>query len=108
MARGKRATGGRDEPQVQQEEMTVVVLKFKGGSQSLQKGFETVSQALAMLSPAPSNRNRSVQRQPQQLELLPAQGQVIETDAQNFSEQSEADTPAQETSPILDWRPRRI
>ena len=33
----------------EQEEMTVAMLRFKGGSQSLRKGFETVSQALAAL-----------------------------------------------------------
>jgi hypothetical protein len=36
-------------PEPQQEEMTVVVLKFKGGSHSLQKGFDGVSQAINAL-----------------------------------------------------------
>jgi hypothetical protein len=40
----------------QQEDLTVVVLRFKGGSQSqsLQKGFDDVTQAIAALSPAPN------------------------------------------------------
>jgi hypothetical protein len=33
----------------EQEEMTVVILRFKGAGESLQKGFDTVGQALAML-----------------------------------------------------------
>ncbi len=43
----------------EQEEMTVVILRFKGGGETLRKGFDTVSQALAALgpsTPAPSPR----------------------------------------------------
>jgi|SRR5579875_804730 len=42
----------------EQEEMTVVVLRFRGGSQSLQKGFDTVSQALAALRQSPIHHRR--------------------------------------------------
>jgi hypothetical protein len=45
MARG---SSNRQQPLAdEQEEMTVIVLKFKGGSQSLSRGFEAISQALA-------------------------------------------------------------
>jgi hypothetical protein len=49
MAREKnKAFGGPEE----QEEMTVVIVRFKGGGDTLRKGFDTVSQALAALGPA--------------------------------------------------------
>lgn len=35
----------------EQEEMTVVILKFKGGGETLRKGFSTVTEALATLGP---------------------------------------------------------
>jgi hypothetical protein len=35
----------------EQEEMTVVILRFKGGGETLRKGFSTVSEALATLGP---------------------------------------------------------
>jgi hypothetical protein len=49
MAREKnKGFGGPEE----QEGMTVVILRFKGGGDTLRKGFDTVSQALAALGPA--------------------------------------------------------
>jgi hypothetical protein len=48
MARDKRTARGQDEPQPQ-EEMVVVLLKLKGGSGTLQKGFDVVAQALSAL-----------------------------------------------------------
>jgi hypothetical protein len=39
------------QPNGEQEEMTVVILRFKGGGETLRKGFDTVSQALATLGP---------------------------------------------------------
>jgi hypothetical protein len=38
------------------EEMTVVILRFKGGGETLRKGFATVSDALAALGPPTQNR----------------------------------------------------
>ena len=35
----------------QQEEMTVVIFRFKGGGETLRKGFDTVSQAIRQISP---------------------------------------------------------
>jgi len=84
MARDKRAARGSDEPQPQ-EEMTVVVLKFKGSSHSLHKGFDAVTQALSLLGPGQSNNQIVVQRQPQQ--LPPGEGDAIDTEAQNLGEE---------------------
>jgi hypothetical protein len=44
----------------EQEEMTVVILKFKGGCDTLRKGFDTVSQALAALGPQPPLSGRKL------------------------------------------------
>src|SRR5690348_9741506 len=61
MARDKnKAFPGPEE----QEEMTVVILRFKGGGETLRKGFDTVSQALAALGPpAPVGRRLLAARQ---------------------------------------------
>jgi hypothetical protein len=40
----------------EQEEMTVVILRFKGGGETLRKGFDTVSQALNALVPTSAPR----------------------------------------------------
>jgi hypothetical protein len=49
MAREKRYVPPAYEPV--QEEMTVVVVKFKGGPESMQKGFDAVNNAIAALGP---------------------------------------------------------
>jgi hypothetical protein len=41
------------EEEEQQDEMTVVILRYKGNSQTLQKGFDTVSQALMAIGGQP-------------------------------------------------------
>jgi hypothetical protein len=77
MAREKKPAGGSAEPQ--QEEMTVVVLKFKGGSQSLQKGFDAVTQAIAALGNGAHTAQRTViQRAPAQ--IAAGNGEVIDGD----------------------------
>lgn len=48
MAREKRYVPLVYEPV--QEEMTVVVVKFKGGPESMQKGFDAVNNAIAALA----------------------------------------------------------
>ena len=35
----------------QQQEMTVVIFRFKGGGETLRKGFDTVSQAIRQIGP---------------------------------------------------------
>lgn len=90
---------GPGEPE-RQEEMTVVVLKFKGGSQSLQKGFDAVSQAIAALGPAQSHVNhRTVISRPP-AELPAGNGDVIDADAheQPQIDDGEVDAAAAETS----------
>ncbi len=42
----------------EQEEMTVVILRFKGGGETLRKGFSTVSEALATLGPGIPQRRQ--------------------------------------------------
>lgn len=42
----------------EQEEMTVVILRFKGGGQTLQKGFDAVNQALSALGPTTASHRR--------------------------------------------------
>jgi hypothetical protein len=80
-----------------QEEMTVVVLKFKGGSQSLQKGFDTVSQAIAALGGPPAVAYRIPAARPAQL----TGGEVIDQDDESGVEDVVVvnGTPA-ETSPV--------
>ena len=61
-----------------QEEMTVVILKIKGDSGTLQKGFDALQQAFAALAPSHS-RTRSIG--PHQLPA--ADGQVIENNEEH-------------------------
>jgi hypothetical protein len=80
MARDKKPAHGSTEPQ--QEEMTVVVLKFKGGSHSLQKGFDAVSQAINALGSGQQNNHRAVvQRQPAQ--IATGNGDVIDAEPED-------------------------
>jgi hypothetical protein len=83
MARDKKPAGGTSEPQ--QEEMTVVVLKFKGGSHSLQKGFDAVTQAIAALgAPAANNHRTLIQRGPAQ--IAAGNGDIIDQDPETGAE----------------------
>ena len=84
MAREKKPVRGTDEPR-QQEEMTVVVLKFKGGSQSLQKGFDAVSQAINALGPSGQNNHHIVVQRP------PAQIAAGNSEVSDLEAQSSAD-----------------
>jgi hypothetical protein len=93
MARDKRTARGPDELQGQQEEMTVIVLKLRGDSQTLQRGFDVVSQALSSLG----SRHHSVtQRQPPPLPS--ADGEVIDNETQHSSKEAGDEDAAQETS----------
>lgn len=47
---GKKNT--RVEPEEQEEELTVFVMRFKGTGETMRKGFDTVSQALQAMGPA--------------------------------------------------------
>lgn len=77
MARDRKL--GPEAPQPQ-EEMTVVVLKFRGGSASLQRGFDTVSQAIATLGPAPQNGGHRAPGKRKAAELGSGDNAVIDAD----------------------------
>jgi hypothetical protein len=104
MARETRNKSTPAEDPQAQEEMTVVVLKFKGGSQSLQKGFDAVSQAIAMLGGAQQNNYRVVSTRPAQ--LAATNGEIIDQEGEQDVEEGEVvnGTPA-ETAPLP--RPRK-
>jgi hypothetical protein len=113
MAREKKAARGPDESPPQ-EEMTVVVLKFKGGSESLQKGFDAVSQAIAALGPAPPNNHRAaIQRTPAHI-AAPQNGSVIDADTEDVvegAEEPEETAAVAETAtngkPKKAWEPKK-
>lgn len=76
MSREKRFATPAYEPA--QEEMTVVVVKFKGGSESMQKGFDAVNNAIASLGPAqPAHQRVAVSRTPMQLPPAPSQDDLV-------------------------------
>jgi hypothetical protein len=86
MARQKMPAPGSNEPQPQ-EEMTVVVFKFKGGAESMQKGFDAVNNAIAALGPSHGTHQRTVvQRTPAQI-APPPNGKVIDAAAEEPAEE---------------------
>jgi len=96
MAREKRTVPLAYE--LAQEELTVVVVKFKGGPESMQKGFEAVNNAIASLGPAqPSNQRVALSPTSVQLPAAPSQnGRVLnaeivepEADAQHTSSEAQ-------------------
>jgi hypothetical protein len=106
MARDKKPAFGSVEPQ--QEEMTVVVLKFKGGSHSLQKGFDAVSEAIAALGASSQQNNRrvAIQRQPAQLAL--AQDAVVDADNGDVVEETRSEEMMQEAAALSgNGKPRK-
>ena len=56
----------RPDEDPQQEEMAVVIFRLKGGSPTLQKGFDTISQALSAFAPQPTVRAVTT-RKPQEI-----------------------------------------
>jgi hypothetical protein len=96
MAREKKPVPGSNEPPAE-EEITVFVLKFKGGSQSVQKGFDVVSQAIAALGPAtPANQRVIVHRAPAQIPA-PANGTIIDAEHEDVVEENAAEDAGPET-----------
>jgi hypothetical protein len=96
MTRERKVVRGPDEPQ-QQEEMTVVVLKFKGGSQSLQKGFDAVSQAINALGPGTQNNHRVVVHRPP-AQIAAGNGDVLDVEPEATADngEEEIDDPQQD------------
>ena len=77
-----------------QEEMTVVVVKFKGGPDSMQKGFDAVNNAIAALGPTqPVHQRVAVSPTPAQLPpAIPQNGNL-------FSEIEEPEVKGSDTEP---------
>lgn len=93
----------------QQEEMTVIVVKFKGGPESMQKGFDSVNNAIAALGPAQSNNHRiTVQRAPAHIAPPANSDQVIDTELQDL-ESAEIEESVTETLavPATPPKPRK-
>jgi hypothetical protein len=108
MARNKPPVSGSPEPQ--QEEMTVVVFKFKGGAESMQKGFDAVNSAIAALGPAPGAHHQRtvVQRTPAQIAPPPPNGHVIDAEHEDVVDETEAEEVEQETAaPATNGRPKK-
>lgn len=74
MAREKRSVTPIYESPAQ-EELTVVVVKFKGGPESMQKGFDAVNNAIASLSPTHPVNQQRVSMSRTQNHLPPASSQ---------------------------------
>jgi hypothetical protein len=107
MARDKKPVSGSPEPQ--QEEMTVVVFKFKGGAESMQKGFDAVNSAIAALGPSHTHSPRVVvQRQPAQIAPPPQNGHVVDAVHEDVVDETEADEVEQEPpTPAANGKPKK-
>jgi hypothetical protein len=93
MAREKKPVAAANDAQ-QQEEMTVVVFKFKGGAESMQKGFDAVNNAVAALgSPSHGHPRVIMSRTSAQLPPAPPTGSpnsdVIDAEHEDVVEQPE-------------------
>src|SRR5262245_60165712 len=101
----------------QDEEMSVVVLKFKGSGETLRRGMDTVAQALAALGGAPTqttirhvNGRKASQLSPPAAEAIDANGAATEIDDEHI-EESDDDSEGQErdaTSPKAPAAPRKF
>src|SRR5581483_12465615 len=93
MAQKKPAFLGPDPPQ---EEMTVVVVKFKGGPESMQKGFDAVNNAILALGPAQQTNQRVIVQRTSAAQLPPGTPQSVQVlDAEIEKSDDDADVPAQ-------------
>ena len=108
MARDKKPVSGSPEPQ--QEEMTVVVFKFKGGAESMQKGFDAVNSAIAALGPSQAAHHPrvTVQRPAVQLPPAPQNGHVIDAEHEDVVEDPETMEAEQEApAPATNGKPKK-
>jgi hypothetical protein len=98
MARDKKPVFGSAEPQ--QEEMTVVVFKFKGGAESMQKGFDAVNNAIAALGPSQGGHHQRtiVQRSPSQLAAPAQNADAIDAVHEDVAEETDAEETMQEAA----------
>jgi hypothetical protein len=91
-----------------QEEITFIVVKFKGGSESMQKGFDAVNNAISALGPVDSGNHRVVvQRTPAQIgpAATSQNGHVI--DAEIEEPDAEAQEQEQAAPAAAPPRPRK-
>jgi hypothetical protein len=102
MAREKKPASGSIEPQ--QEELTVVVMKYRGGSASLQKGFDAVSQAIAALGPAPSGNHRVIVHKT--AAQLPTAEDIIDAETEDLVEDPTPNDATTETPG--DGKPKKV
>lgn len=95
-----KAVRGADE-QPQQEEMTVVVLRFRGTGHSLQKGFDAVSQAIAALGPAPpQTQQRIYTRPPAQVPAAAAADLVVDAEHEETGRDGDQPQAISEAQPV--------
>jgi len=109
MVRDKKIfVGSNDGPQ--QEEMTVVVFKFKGGAESMQKGFEAVNNAIAALGPSHAGHQRTIVQRPPTQAALPsgASGKVIDAEVEEpVDETMQPDEEGTAPEPANDDKPKK-
>ncbi|HEY6343692.1 MAG TPA: hypothetical protein VIY49_19535 [Bryobacteraceae bacterium] len=104
MAREKKSISGSSELQ-HQEEMTVVVFRFKGGAESMQKGFDAVNSAIAALSPSHASHQRTiVQPTPAQIAPPPTNGKIIDAEVEETPEET---TLVGEAEPAANAKPKK-
>jgi hypothetical protein len=102
----KKPVSGPVEPQ--QEEITFIVVKFKGGSESMQKGFDAVNNAINALGPVnPANHRVIVQRTPAQIPAPSANGTVIDAETEDVEDQQEIEESAQKTAASSNGKPKK-
>jgi hypothetical protein len=105
MARDKNRPIRNHEDPTQQEEMTVVILRFNGTGDTLRKGFDAVSQALAALAPTaqrPQRGNIAPRVAPKEIEPGDsngaAHGEATDVEYEDVSEQESEEAPAPRTT----------
>jgi len=92
----------------QQEEITFIVVKFKGGPESMQKGFDAVNNAINALGPVHTGSQRAVvHRAPAQIAAPPANGNVIDAEHEDVVEDGATDTAAQEPAVPSNGKPKK-
>jgi hypothetical protein len=108
MARDNRNKPARgvDEPQ-EQEELTVVVLKFKGGSHSLQKGFDAVTQAINALGPNPPNNGHRVVVQRPQAQIAARNAEILDAEPEDFADLGATELEDTEQKTPVTTKPKR-
>jgi hypothetical protein len=107
MAREKKPVPGSNEPQPQ-EEITFIVVKFKGGPESMQKGFDAVNNAINALGPVNAGNHRVIShRTPAQLPPPPPNGNIIDADHEDVVEDNESEVETEQTPAPANGKPKK-